>query len=468
MDGLKVTWEESAIDLLRSLIHYNTVNNPSENQFPDLSIIADIQETLLRWNPKYKSKIFETEKYSSLYISNDITKPSDIVFLGHLDVVPVTSDWNSNPFELTIKDEKLGFGRGSKDCKGSVVSVLMFLKKINLNPKAKSVVNRIGLFLSTDEESGGQYGAREFFSYAKKSDILPKRVINVDGGPKVVFKRRAGFNLRLTAPPLVKKTTASVKEKVFFTRILYDNNRHSAYFVPGVDSHALLLLSKYLHINPHVKINTISGEWVKGNVIPNTVHATVVDPQTESDLTQQVTYDENLTKILRILRSLVLSKVKTEKRSDFGITMNPNILSYSTTDGTSVQFDIRAFLSPDEKGRIIDAVTSSLGSFEQVELECRGSSGYFYTDPSNSLVTISTQVMKAYKLMDDDEPPKEQEGASDARYATMFGVPAIDIGPKGGNIHGVDEYIDLESMLQFSAIYEDIVLKLLDGVQTQQ
>ena len=60
MDWLKVTWEESAIDLLRSLIHYNTVNNPSENQFPDLSIIADIQEILLRWNPEYKSKIFES------------------------------------------------------------------------------------------------------------------------------------------------------------------------------------------------------------------------------------------------------------------------------------------------------------------------------------------------------------------------------------------------------------------------
>jgi succinyl-diaminopimelate desuccinylase len=69
--------------------------------------------------------------------------------------------------------------------------------------------------------------------------------------------------------------------------------------------------------------------------------------------------------------------------------------------------------------------------------------------------------MKEYNLMDEDELPKEQEGASDARYATMFGVPAIDIGPKGGNIHGDNEYIDIESMIQFSSIYEDIVRRLL-------
>jgi succinyl-diaminopimelate desuccinylase len=454
--------KETGLTLLRNLIAYETVNNPSKGQFPDLKIISFVLETLLRWNPEYKSKIFETDNYSSIYIASDLATSKDIVFLGHLDVVPVTSDWNSNPFELTIKNKSLGFGRGSKDCKGSVVSALLFLNRINVKRKTDSLVDKIGLFLSTDEESGGHYGARKFFEFAEKKRILPKQVINVDGGPKVVSRRRAGFNLRLKAPSLIKKTLAIVKEEEFNTRIMYDNNRHSAYFVPGVDSHALLLLSKYLHINSHVKISDISGEWVKGNVIPSKVRAKVLDANTDSNHRTLNSYDENLTKILRLLRSIVLINIISEKPSEFGITVNPNILTYSTKEGIEVQFDVRAFLSPNEKNQLVKAVASRIGELtSQFQIECSGSSGYFYTEPFEPLVVISTKVMKENKFMDEDEPPKEQEGASDARYATMYEVPTIDIGPKGGNIHGDNEYIDIESMIQFSFIYENIVRKLL-------
>ena len=59
------------------------------------------------------------------------------------------------------------------------------------------------------------------------------------------------------------------------------------------------------------------------------------------------------------------------------------------------------------------------------------------------------------------EEPIEQEGASDARYATSHNIPVIDLGPKGGNVHGSNEYIDLQSMIHFSKIYHDIVSKLV-------
>ena len=453
---------EIGIELLKNLLAYDTVNNPANGRFPDLSIIQFVQDTLLRWNPEYKYQIFETDDYSSIYIASDLIKSKDIVFLGHLDVVPVTHDWVSNPFELTLKNNSLAFGRGSKDCKGSIVSALLFLKRINENFISDSLISKIGIFLSTDEETGGQHGAKKFFEFAEKDNILPKRVINVDGGPKVVFKRRAGFNLRLSIPPLIKNISSKIKEEEFHTRIMYDNNRHSAYFVPGVDSHALLLLSKYLHINSQIKISDISGEWVKGNVIPNSVKASVLDSQADSNHKQLHTYDANLTKLLRKLRRIILADIITEKPSEFGITVNPNILTYSPEKGTELQFDIRAFLSPKEKEKLVNHVKSSIGDLaNQCKIECRGSSGYFYTDPSDELVVVSTEVMREYDLMDDGEPPKEQEGASDARYATMHGVPVIDIGPKGGNIHGDNEFIVIDSMIQFSFVYERIVEKLL-------
>lgn len=47
--------------------------------------------------------------------------------------------------------------------------------------------------------------------------------------------------------------------------------------------------------------------------------------------------------------------------------------------------------------------------------------------------------------------PLELTGASgglDARFGQYFGVPSLSYGPTGGNYHGVDEYIDLPSLMR--------------------
>ena len=456
--------KEPCVLLLRDLIQYNTTNNPSEGIFPDTGIIEFIREYVQEWIPSFRGKIFTKDRYSSIYLTNDLTKPCDILFMGHLDVVPTSKGWNSDPFVLTVKKNKFGFGRGSKDCKGSVVSSLLFLQTFSQRESNDKFSNKVGLFLSTDEETGGAYGAKYFFDYLNKNKIAPKYVINVDGGPRVVYKRRAGFRLSLHTTPKVNKKFGVIEKVSFKSRINIDDNRHSAYFVRGVDTHALLTLSKYLHNNPHLLIHSINGEWVKNNVIPNSVNAELIKPLNaeKSNIGEIFTSDENLTQVINLLRSMILLTVPTELPSEFGITINPNVLSYSENEGTMVHFDVRAFLSPESKGTLVDALKRRLGSFSQeCKISCSGSSGFFYTDINNPLVTKSTAVMKNHLLMSQNQQPIEQEGASDARYATPYRIPVIDLGPKGGNIHGSNEYIDLESMIQFSKVYYDIVTKLV-------
>ena len=57
-------------------------------------------------------------------IGNDPNKPTICVY-GHLDVQPaaVSDGWNTDPFVLTLKDDKL-YGRGSTDDKGPAISWL--------------------------------------------------------------------------------------------------------------------------------------------------------------------------------------------------------------------------------------------------------------------------------------------------------------------------------------------------------
>ncbi|MHA1947424.1 MAG: M20/M25/M40 family metallo-hydrolase [Candidatus Hodarchaeales archaeon] len=456
--------KEPCVFLLRDLIQYNTTNNPSEGIYPDKDIIQFIREFVREWIPSFRGKIFEKDKYSSIYLTNDLTKPCDILFMGHLDVVPTSKGWNSDPFALTVKENKFGFGRGSKDCKGSVVSSMLFLQSFSQRLSDDKSSNKVGLFLSTDEETGGENGVKYFFNYVVENELAPKYVINVDGGPKVVYKRRAGFKLSLNAASSVKMKFGELEKISFNSRVMVDDNRHSAYFIKGVDTHALLTLSKYLHNNPNMLISSVKGEWIKNNVIPNSIQAKLLKPidKEKSSIGKNLSYDENLTQAISLLRSMVLLEVPTELPSEFGVTVNPNLLSYSSNEGTNIHFDVRVFLSPENKGLLIEALNRRLGSFaKSCKVQCSGSSGFFYTDLDNPLVIESTIVMKNHQLMGENQLPSEQEGASDARYATFHNIPVIDLGPKGGNIHGPNEFIDLESMIHFSKVYNDIVSRLI-------
>ena len=72
--------------------------------------------------------------------------------LGHLDVVPVNKvGWDSDPFEVVIKDGKL-FGRGVADDKGPLIAGYYAAKIIHdLNLPVKKTIRVI---FGCDEERG--------------------------------------------------------------------------------------------------------------------------------------------------------------------------------------------------------------------------------------------------------------------------------------------------------------------------
>ncbi len=71
--------------------------------------------------------------------------------IGHLDVVPAGSGWDSNPFEPEIRNGNL-YARGASDDKGPTVAcyyALKILKELNL-PLSK----KIRFIVGTNEETG--------------------------------------------------------------------------------------------------------------------------------------------------------------------------------------------------------------------------------------------------------------------------------------------------------------------------
>lgn len=440
--------------VLSDLISFKTINNPTVGIYPDSEILNYLKNLILSWNSDFQVEIFNENKYSSIYLVKNKDMRSQVLFLGHLDVVPISDGWKSDPFELHI-ESGLAYGRGVKDCKGSVLSALLTLER--LCKEKNQLVDQVGFYFSLDEESGGKFGARPFFEYLESRNILPKFVINVDGGQRVVNRRRGGFGVKVNVPPNIKDEFGKQKEQIFKVRIIGNESRHSAYFVKGCDTHPIVSLSKFLHLNREVKLSALDGSWVKGNVIPDEVKATLIS--TEEGYETKLAFDENLTKIIRLVRSLVLIEFPTEEISEFGISVNPNIASYSPSDGTELYFDIRAFLPPTKTKILNEAFTKRLSDLQNIaNVTCAASTGYFITPDDNILVRSASDVLKTHNML---SKPCEQEGASDARYASMHAIPVIDLGPLGGEVHGSNEWVDLNSLKQFATIYEEIVLKLV-------
>lgn len=73
--------------------------------------------------------------------------------LGHLDVVPVGTGWETDPFKPVIIDDKI-YARGSSDDKGPTVGAYFAIKM--LRDMGVQFNKRIHLIVGTDEESGWQ------------------------------------------------------------------------------------------------------------------------------------------------------------------------------------------------------------------------------------------------------------------------------------------------------------------------
>ena len=87
--------------------------------------------------------------------------------LAHLDVVPATGDWDTPPFEATVKGDRL-CGRGTTDDKGPAMAcyyALKLLKEAGITPHYQ-----VHLILGTDEESNWEC-MDHYFSKKPKPDI---------------------------------------------------------------------------------------------------------------------------------------------------------------------------------------------------------------------------------------------------------------------------------------------------------
>ena len=135
---------DQAISILETLVGFDTTSRDSN--LPLIDWVAAYLDGLGIPNVKVMDPTGKKANILGTIGSGD----GGIVLSGHTDVVPVDGqDWHTDPFSLTLKDQKL-YGRGSSDMKGFIACALAAAPDL-----AKGDLNRpIHFAFSYDEEVG--------------------------------------------------------------------------------------------------------------------------------------------------------------------------------------------------------------------------------------------------------------------------------------------------------------------------
>lgn len=126
------------IDILKKLVSFNTIKDLQNNE-----IIEWIKQYLEQYGFECNEK---GNNKKCLIVS--IGKDPILGFSGHLDTVNIADGWESNPFELKIKDGRI-YGLGACDMKGGMSA---FLKACTNIDKSK-LKNGLKLYFTFDEET---------------------------------------------------------------------------------------------------------------------------------------------------------------------------------------------------------------------------------------------------------------------------------------------------------------------------
>ena len=113
--------------------------------------------------------------------------------IGHLDVVPanIEDGWTNDPFKPTIRDNKI-FGRGTIDDKGPVIASLYAMKAV---ADTCSVSKRVRLILGLNEEKSWKC-----INYYKEHEEAPSIGFSPDANFPAIYAEKGILSISISKP----------------------------------------------------------------------------------------------------------------------------------------------------------------------------------------------------------------------------------------------------------------------------
>lgn len=429
--------------LLSILVSFDTSINPERGIFPP----PDCRDFLIQYAESHGFEVHSPEAthkgnpvYPLLLVKRGVRPGKTILFLGHIDVVPVTSEelkkWQTNPFEPKVVDGFL-MGRGASDMKGGIAAFLTAFKN------KKITEGNLLIAISGDEEVGGIGSLPAIIGVLHDLDLMPDYVINAEPSKDriLVTQRRGATWLNFQFLITEEKIKGRVETKEFYS-MQGDGSQslHSAYFLFGSDIHAMIAAAKFC---VDKKVRSVISSSNKANAVPLMVRVEYVVPDEQGE---ELTYSPSLSKVMANLASIG-SLDWPVKHSKYGISVNPNVFSIEEDGKGTLIFDIRAMYES-ESGHesILQMLTMHLGHGGiPIRGEIIASINPVDVDPNSYLPTMVKKICRNHDFTITAVGEK-LGGASDTRFFTELGIPGVELGPLGKNEHGTNEGVDLSPL----------------------
>ena len=153
-EGSLATLHERPVELLQNLIRFDTTNPPG-NEAACIGYIDDVLtdagfETMILTRDESRANLVTR-------LAGQGHAPPLLMY-GHVDVVTTEGqEWTHPPFDGTVADGYI-WGRGTLDMKGAVAMMMAALMRARAQGLAPP--GDVVLAVVSDEEAGGEYGAR--------------------------------------------------------------------------------------------------------------------------------------------------------------------------------------------------------------------------------------------------------------------------------------------------------------------
>jgi acetylornithine deacetylase len=404
------------IDLTRRMVQIPTVNPKFE---PNASINreADLQAML---EPILKEEGFQTEQWDALPGRPNLVgeRPGDearsLILCGHIDVVPVGArqDWSVDPFGAEIKDGRL-YGRGAIDMKSGVAACIAASRAIR--KAGIDLVGRLAIHSVVDEESGG-FGAMD----AVKRGKLAKAVLVAEPTWGDVLPAEGGLEwVRVT----IRGKTAHAGWRY---NEIYPQMDEAGRLEPGVN--AIELATRFITALRHYELdrararshplvpaglNTINpgvihgGAGIGDNGLPNIMTNPAIIPDVAViDLDMKFLPNETSAEVRRDFEAFVHHFAQTD--------------AWMRHTPPTIQWELGGLHFPAMNTPVDHPLVKSL-------------------------VSHKSRLGKAPQV-------KGFVAVCDAAHYAGAGVDGVIFGPSGDGFHGVDEYVDIESLVETTKV----------------
>ena len=239
------------IELFQKLLRFKSITPSDDGAFDFIEEYLGETWTCIRFDMEGVKNRFYYKKFNE--------NSQHLCFAGHIDVVPVGSAWEIDPFAAEIVDGVIT-ARGTQDMKSGVAAYLYACKH------AENFDGTLSILMTSDEEGEGTYGTIKLLEHLKEINFIPNYAVVAEPTCEEVFGdaikvgRRGSINGYITIKG--KQGHAAYPEKCI-------NPVHNfASILPQIAGHNLDNGDEYFAPSKMV-ITDIRGGMEVTNVTPN-------------------------------------------------------------------------------------------------------------------------------------------------------------------------------------------------------